>query len=103
MCATDQGGNRKAQPTLQVENDRVRVIEWRFEPGAETGWHRHEYDYVIVPVVTGRLKLFDGKEDRFAELQAGKSYYRPKGVEHNVTNANSYEFAFVEVEFKTPA
>ncbi len=30
-----------AKPTVQLENDRVIVTEWRFEPGAETGWHRH--------------------------------------------------------------
>lgn len=93
----------QARATVQVDNDRVRVTEWRFAPGEATGWHRHEYDYVIVPITTGKLKLFDGKEERFAELVAGRSYYRPLGVEHNVTNANPHEFAFVEVEFKTPA
>jgi mannose-6-phosphate isomerase-like protein (cupin superfamily) len=46
--------------------------------------------------------LEDGKETRFAELTAGRSYYRPVGVEHNVINANDYEFVFVEIEFKAP-
>jgi beta-alanine degradation protein BauB len=92
----------QAQPTFQVDNDRVKVTEWRFAPGAETGWHRHGYDYVVVPMTTGKLKLFDGKEERIAELTEGRSYYRPIGVEHNVINANEYEFAFIEVEFKTP-
>ena len=91
-----------ARATVQVDNERVKVTEWRFAPGAETGWHRHAYDYVVVPMTTGKLKLFDGKQNRFAELTAGRSYYRPVGVEHNVINANDYEFAFVEVEFKTP-
>lgn len=93
----------KAQPTVQVDNERVKVTEWRFAPAAETGWHRHAYDYVIVPITSGRLELFDGTQTSFAELIAGRSYYRPVGVEHNVINANSHEFAFVEVEFKTPA
>jgi len=93
----------QAQPTVQVDNDRVKVTEWRFAPGAETGWHRHGYDYVVLPMTTGKLKSFDGKEERIAELTAGRSYYRPVGVEHNVTNANDYEFVFVEVEFKAPA
>jgi quercetin dioxygenase-like cupin family protein len=91
-----------AKPTVQVDNERVKVTEWRFAPGAATGWHRHEYDYVVVPMVTGRLQLEDGKETRFAELTAGRSYYRALGVEHNVINANDYEFVFVEVEFKAP-
>jgi len=103
MTAKTTGEPVKAKPTLQVENERVRVIEWRFAPGAETGWHRHEYDYVVVPLTSGKLKLFDGKEERFADLVAGRSYFRNVGVEHNVTNANPHEFAFIEVEFKTPA
>ena len=91
-----------AKPTVQVDNDRVIVTEWRFAPGAETTWHRHKYDYVVVPMTTGKLQLDDGKAQRFAELTAGKSYYRPVGVEHNVINANEYEFVFVEIEFKAP-
>ena len=89
--------------TVQVENPRVKVTEWRFSPGAATGWHRHAYDYVVVPMTTGRLQLEDGKETHFANLTTGRSYYRPIGVEHDVINANDYEFVFVEVEFKTPA
>ena len=96
-------GRPQARPTVQVDNDRVKVTEWRFAPGAETGWHRHGYDYVVVPMRDGRLQIFDGKENRFAEMKAGQSYYRPVGVEHNVINANDYEYVFVEVEFKTPA
>jgi len=91
-----------AKPTIQVDNDRVLVTEWRFAPGAETTWHRHNYDYVVVPLTTGKLRLEDGKTERIAELTAGQSYYRPVGVEHNVINANEYEFVFVEIEFKTP-
>ena len=92
-----------AVPTVQVENERMKVTEWRFAPGAATGWHRHGYDYVVVPMTTGRLQLEDGKETHFASLVTGRSYYRPIGVEHDVINANDYEFVFVEVEFKTPA
>ena len=34
----------QAVPTVQVDNDRVVVTEWRFAPGAQTGHHRHGYD-----------------------------------------------------------
>ena len=92
---------QQAVPTVQVENDRSIVTEWRFAPGAETGHHRHAYDYVVVPQTTGRLKIVapDGSET-FSELTAGQSYFRQAGIEHNVINANDYEFVFVEVEFK---
>ena len=91
----------EAVPTVQVDNDRVRVTEWRFARGAATGWHRHEFDYVVVPITTGTLLLKEGDGERYAELTAGVSYSREVGVEHNVINANDYEFVFVEVEMKS--
>ncbi|MEC8172306.1 MAG: cupin, partial [Pseudomonadota bacterium] len=71
----------EAVPTVQVDNDRVRVTEWRFAPGAATGWHRHEFDYVVVPITTGTLLLKEGDGERYTELMAGVSYSREVGVE----------------------
>ncbi len=90
-----------AVPTVQVDNERTRVTRWRFSPRAETGEHIHEYDYVVVPAMDGWLEIIapDGEKSR-AELKAGDSYFRQKGVHHNVVNANDFEFSFVEVEFK---
>jgi quercetin dioxygenase-like cupin family protein len=91
----------RAVPTVQIDNDRVRVTEWRFAPGAETGFHVHEMDYVVVPSADGRLKLVSPQgEESYADLKRGVSYFRKAGVHHNVINANDGEFAFVEVELK---
>ncbi|SEP82896.1 hypothetical protein SAMN05216548_101586 [Faunimonas pinastri] len=95
-------GRPKAEPTLQIDNERVRVMLWRFSPGAETGWHRHGHDYVVVPLTTGNLMLEepDGSSHT-AELRAGASYSRLLGVEHNVVNpSEDSDFAFVEIELK---
>jgi quercetin dioxygenase-like cupin family protein len=89
-----------AVATRQVENERVIVTEWRFAPGAHTGWHVHAYDYVVVPLTTGRLLLDTPDGPAAAELVAGRSYARPQGVEHDVINDNPFEFAFVEIEVK---
>ena len=85
---------------LQVDNERVRVTEWRFAPGAATGYHRHEMDYVVVPMLDGKLKLVEPDGERIAELKAGVPYTRKVGVEHDVINANAYEYAFIEIELK---
>ena len=90
-----------AVPTVQVDNARTRVTEWRFAPGASTGWHRHDYDYVVVPMTPGQLKLIDGDgKATVAELTPGVSYFKQAGVEHDVINPNEGEFVFVEIEFK---
>lgn len=90
----------QAVGTVQVDNERVKVTEWSFTPGAETGHHRHEYDYVVVPLTQGRLLLQDAGGEHHAELTVGGSYARKAGVEHNVINANPYPFRFIEIEIK---
>ena len=92
----------RAVPTVQLDNDAVRVTEWRFAPGARTGHHRHEYPYVVVPMTTGRLALTTAAGEAAGDLVIGQAYYRPAGAEHDVRNANPYEFVFVEIELKTP-
>jgi quercetin dioxygenase-like cupin family protein len=93
--------SERAESTVQIDNDRIRVSQSRFAPGAATGFHRHEHDYVVVPLTTGRLKLVDGGgNETFSELTAGEAYSRNAGVEHNVINDNDYEFVFVEIEMK---
>ncbi|MCC6222583.1 MAG: cupin domain-containing protein [Thermoleophilia bacterium] len=89
-----------AIPTVLVDNERVRVTEWRFPPGGATGWHRHEYDYVVVPIGDGRLELDDGSAVHVVDLELGQPYFRAAGVEHDVASASEHEFAFVEVELK---
>jgi len=91
----------QAKSTVFIDNERTRVTEWRFAPGASTGWHRHEYDYVVVPLLDGKLALSTGDDaSQVAELTAGVPYFRQVGVEHDVTNVNDFEYAFIEVEFK---
>jgi quercetin dioxygenase-like cupin family protein len=89
-----------AVSTVQLDNERVRVTEWRFAPGASTGWHRHELDYVVVPITTGKLRINNGDSEVTNDLVLGHSYFRKAPVEHDVFNANPYEFAFIEVELK---
>jgi quercetin dioxygenase-like cupin family protein len=90
-----------ASPEQQADNDLTRVTKWSFTPGAETGFHVHGMDYVVVPLLDGQLKLVSPEgEETFADLKAGQSYFRKAGVHHNVINPNAYDFAFVEIEFK---
>ena len=88
----------KATSIVQVKNERVIVTEWRFAPGADTGYHVHAHDYVVVPLTSGRLRLQEPSGAREVSLEVGASYARSAGVAHNVVNPNSHEFRFVEIE-----
>jgi quercetin dioxygenase-like cupin family protein len=90
----------QAVPTVQVDNETVRVTEWRFSPGATTGAHRHAYDYVVVPMTSARLRIFSAGGEASGDLVTGQAYFRSAGVEHEVVNDNSFEVIFVETEIK---
>jgi quercetin dioxygenase-like cupin family protein len=97
MCASDQTGTATGE--LLIENDRVKVWRWSFDArGDNTGWHRHEHDYVVVPLFDGTLDIdtLDGPVQ--AELHKGVPYFRKLGVEHDVKNGNDFACAFIEIE-----
>ena len=90
-----------ATPTRLIDNERVRVTEWRFRPGEATGWHRHEFDYVVVPVTTGQLHLKEPDGERTIDIVLGTPYFREEGVEHDVINpSDTDDVIFIEVEMK---
>ncbi|MFM2392020.1 MAG: hypothetical protein RLZZ437_3575 [Pseudomonadota bacterium] len=87
--------------TLLVDDARVRVTRFDFAPGAETGWHRHGFDYVITAVTDCHMLLEEpGGGSRRVLVPAGTAYRRAEGVEHNVVNGGEAPMSFVEVELK---
>ena len=97
--------NHKVSPAVsskQLETDAVRVTRWDFAPYSETGWHIHDFDYVVVPTISGQLTITnpDGSSMKFDIFQ-GNSYSRKAGVEHNVQNLTNSKTSFLEIEFKS--
>lgn len=87
--------------TQLIDDAKVRVTRFDFEPGQETGWHTHGFDYVITTLTdcNMRLEMPDG-EVKEVLIPAGTVYRRDEGIEHNVTNGGSAPMSFVEVEIK---
>jgi quercetin dioxygenase-like cupin family protein len=90
-----------AKATTLVDDDRVRVTRFEFEPNAETGWHRHGFNYVITTLTPCTMLLEEpGGATRTVSFEPGDAYSRDEGVEHNVINAGDAPMSFVEVELK---
>ena len=92
-----------ALASVMVDNEDVRVTEWRFAPGTATGHHRHEFKYVVVPMTTGTLVIRSAAGDVDNSIVAGSPYYREAGAEHNVVNMSDQEIVFIEIEMKAPS
>ncbi len=83
----------------QLENEHFRVTKWTIEPGGTIPMHRHEHEYVVVPLVTDTMYVTnaDGSEI-VSNLVTGASYTRPPS-EHQVENrTSSSAIVFVEIE-----
>lgn len=89
-----------ATATVQIDDEKVRVTRWDFPPGTQTGPHTHEYDYVVVPVSEGTLRVHTAQGSFDNVLTPGLSYQRAAGTAHNVVNESNAQCSFVEVERK---
>ena len=91
----------QAKPTQLIDDEKIRVIRYDFEPGAETGWHIHGHDYVITTLTPCSMLLEEpGGTSRKVEFEAHEVYSRPEGVEHNVVNDSKEPMSFMEIEIK---
>lgn len=89
-----------ATGTVQVETAETRVTEWRLPAGSAIGHHRHEHDYVVVPITDGVLTVVSAGGSVQSPITMGQSYFRKAGVEHDVRNDTTREIVFVEIEIK---
>ena len=80
------------------ENERVRVLEYRDEPGARTTPHAHP-DSVMVTLSTFRRRLVAGGREADVELQAGTVRWlaAQEHVGENIGDTNSHAI-FVELK-----
>ena len=76
------------------------MTEWRLPPQSAIGHHRHQYDYVVVPVTDGELTVVSASGPAQSPIRTGQSYFRKAGVEHDVQNQTAREIVFVEIEIK---
>ncbi|MHB1930385.1 MAG: cupin domain-containing protein [Acidimicrobiales bacterium] len=90
-----------ARSAVTANDERVRVTTWTFADGEATGHHRHELDYVVVPVTGGRFAILDDDGSTREKIQeAGVAYRGHAGATHDVVNRSGQEAIFVEVEIR---
>ena len=78
------------------------MTTWTFEQaGDSTGPHRHDYDYVVIPVTGGTFTVTDADGNTREMTQHAASPYRgTAGTDHEVVSSSDTSAVFVEVELK---
>ena len=85
---------------LVEDNPTVRIVRYTLTEGSSTGWHRHDFDYVIVPYCDCRVRVDTADASVEAEMRRDLPYFREKGVRHNVTSLMQGQVSFLEIEIK---
>jgi quercetin dioxygenase-like cupin family protein len=86
--------------SVLFENDRVRVLEYRDEPGAVTTPHRHP-DSVMVTLSAFTRRLSTGERVFDTALEAGEARWLP-AQSHSGENTGNTRTHAIFVELKSP-
>jgi quercetin dioxygenase-like cupin family protein len=84
-----------------LDDDKTCITLFTIKPGEQTGWHRHEFDYVAVQQSTGRLHL-DYADGSVREIDYTPGVAMPVSapVEHNAINVGDVDIVALEIEYK---
>lgn len=85
-----------------IDNDEMRVLEFRFKPGEKEPMHSHPRGFVY-SLTDAKLKMSfpDGKTEEIA-IKAGEARWR-EPVTHAAENIGTTEAHAIAVELKKPA
>jgi quercetin dioxygenase-like cupin family protein len=84
-----------------IDDEKTCITRWRFAPGAQTGWHRHEWDYVTIHGSGGRLQLENAAGDIMnIDYVEGSHRAFDAPVTHNAKNVSDVEVVALEIEYK---
>ena len=90
----------KAEPTIIIENEKVKVADWRMGPDTQIGHHGHSMDYLVVALSGGELTIAGSEENIAFPLEVGVTVFGNTGDAHDVLNRGDAELRFLEIEIK---
>ena len=93
-----------AEPTVLLENDRVKVLSLTLEPGQATQIHTHQFDEVVICLESGKIRITKTGEEPEGQIVQPKfgDVFMPKvkGVSHVLTNAGETRYRQISIELK---
>ncbi len=81
-----------------IENERVRVLEARFQPGERIASHAHP-DHVVVVTSAGKLAITNAEGTQELDAKVGDTFYFPAET-HSAQNVGATVFTCVVTELK---
>jgi quercetin dioxygenase-like cupin family protein len=99
--ATESAALPIAKHQVLLNDEKTCITLFTIQPGEQTGWHKHEYDYVALQQSNGTLHLdyVDGSEVEIDYIP-GVALSVQAPVEHNAINVGDVQIIALEIEYK---
>ena len=100
---SNNGSNNQSDPEVLLDNETTRITFHRIKPGQNSGWHRHEYNYVGYHFQSSEVSvdLRGGKRGSISSKEGKATFYDVgNGFEHNVTVTGDQDLVALEIEYK---
>jgi quercetin dioxygenase-like cupin family protein len=82
-----------------LDNDKVRILEVVFAPGATTAWHSHP-NHSVYALTSGKIQITDkGKPATTIDVKMGTAMYLP-AVTHMAKNTGTTTLKLIVTEIK---
>ena len=62
---------------VQLDNGVFRVTKWTIEPDGVIPMHKHDYEYVVVPMVTDTMRVRNFRRHRDRRRARGRCQLHP--------------------------
>jgi len=102
-AAQDAASMQPRSYRIVLENDKVRVLEFRARPGmgvCGVGVHSHP-GHVTVLLTDAKVRVTQNGQARIIQSKAGDAFWEPP-VTHEVENYGGNEVRSLIIEVKTP-
>ena len=95
--------DKLSTPEVLLDNDTTRITFHRIKPGQQSGWHRHEHNYVGYHFQSCdvHVDLNEGATGSIQSQEGKATFYDVgDGFEHNVTVIGDTDLVALEIEYK---
>lgn len=102
VVAKNSATENVVQPQVLVENQRVKMVRWKLQPGEKTPVHTHSLDHIYVVVQGSKIReyLSDGKVNDDEQETGRAAFSVAKGKIHSFENIGIGPYQMVSIELK---
>ena len=102
VVAKNSASENIVQPRVLVENQKVKMVRWKLQPGERSRVHTHSLDHIYVVVHGSKIREYlpDGKTNDDEQETGRAAFSVAKSKTHSFENIGTEPYEMVSIELK---